>query len=315
MAFGRQAANMDRYRYVSMLALCACAAFALPRLLPPALLNSLDDSARMPVTGPAISESFPGSAYLLVEGTFDRAPVAAKLDSPHVFRLDDGPAAPSIRFRGLTPVDGYRASNCLTAAIYYEAGNEPEKGQRAVAQVVLNRVRHPAWPNTVCGVVYQGSERADLKCQFSFSCDGAMTRALNVTAWSRARRIALQSLAGRRFAPVGLATYYHTLAVKPEWSLKLKAVAVVGAHIFYRQPGAAGQPAAFGTRYAGFETLAGPSPMTLPFAEPVATPGPMPQTAETSATTTTINQASHPALPVSGIRAEYRSSGQPIDRK
>jgi Cell Wall Hydrolase len=130
-----------------------------------------------------------------------------------------------------------RSLECLTQAIYYEARGESEDGQRAVAQVVLNRVRHPAYPNSVCGVVYQGSERAT-GCQFTFTCDGSMAAAIEPYAWERARRIAAAALGGSVYRPVGLATNYHTAAIRPYWAPSLVAEAVVGAHIFYRRPGA-----------------------------------------------------------------------------
>src|SRR5947199_5680399 len=99
-----------------------------------------------------------------------------------------------------------RSLECLTQAIYYEARSQSEDGQRAVAQVVLNRVRHPAFPNTVCGVVYQGAVRPGGGCQFTFTCDGAMNAAIEPYAWDRARRIAEAALRGNVYRPVGLAT-------------------------------------------------------------------------------------------------------------
>ncbi|MFX4781967.1 cell wall hydrolase, partial [Acinetobacter baumannii] len=89
-------------------------------------------------------------------------------------------------------------------------------GQQAVAQVILNRVRHPAFPATVCGVVYQGSEHAG--CQFSFACDGSMARRPEPGLWRRAMAVAASALAGQVYAPVGLATHYHTYAVTPAWN-------------------------------------------------------------------------------------------------
>ncbi|MBX9858949.1 MAG: cell wall hydrolase [Sphingomonas sp.] len=145
-----------------------------------------------------------------------------------------------------------RALSCLTAAIYYEAALEPEPGQRAVAQVVLNRVRHPLYPKTVCDVVYQGHERAT-GCQFSFTCDGALARQPEPRLWERARRIAAAALAGSVYQPVGLATNYHADYVVPIWMTDLLKVAVVGRHIFYRLPGQFGAPGAFGLAYAGHE--------------------------------------------------------------
>lgn len=179
--------------------------------------------------------------------------------------LVPGPAAAPYVFRGRNAQDVLRASLCLTAAIYYEAGNEPEEGQHAVAQVVLNRVRHPAYPNTVCGVVYQGTERNDTLCQFTFGCDGSMARIPVASLWARARRVAQAALAGSVYAPVGLSTNYHTLAVNPVWNRSLTPTAIVGAHIFFRWPGGAGSPQAFHASYRGNEPVPAPKPkLALP---------------------------------------------------
>ena len=129
-----------------------------------------------------------------------------------------------------------RSLDCLTQAVYYEARSQSDDGQRAVAQVVLNRVRHPAFPNSVCGVVYQGSERST-GCQFTFTCDGSMNRAVEPYAWARARGIAEAALRGNVYRPVGLATNYHTTAIHPYWAPSLVPQVIVGAHIFYNRPG------------------------------------------------------------------------------
>jgi spore germination cell wall hydrolase CwlJ-like protein len=154
------------------------------------------------------------------------------------------PAARPFGIAFATPADRLRAVECLTAAVYYEAAVEPTEGQRAVAQVVLNRVRHPAYPRTVCGVVFQGSERAT-GCQFTFTCDGALRRTPSAAGWARARRVAEEALAGKVYAPVGWATHYHTNWVVPYWSSSLVKLANVGSHIFYRWEGGWGRPAAF----------------------------------------------------------------------
>jgi spore germination cell wall hydrolase CwlJ-like protein len=143
-----------------------------------------------------------------------------------------------------TPADRLRALECLTAAVYYEAATQPVYGQRAVAQVVLNRVRHPAFPKTVCGVVFQGSERST-GCQFTFTCDGALARTPVPVLWARARAVADQALAGHVYAPVGWATHYHANYVVPYWSGTLAKIGNVGAHIFYRWAGGWGRPPAF----------------------------------------------------------------------
>lgn len=171
-------------------------------------------------------------------------------------RLDTGPAAPAYIFKASTQDDAARALRCLTSAIYYEAASEGADGQRAVAQVVLNRVRHPAWPNSICGVVYQGSEKPG--CQFTYACDGSMARVPIPAAWRRAAQIAQEALSGAVFTPVGLATYYHTLSVNPAWNKPLTITAVIGRHIFYRLSGDRGTPRAFSDRYAAKEPFPGP---------------------------------------------------------
>jgi spore germination cell wall hydrolase CwlJ-like protein len=149
--------------------------------------------------------------------------------------------------------DHDRALQCLTQAVYYEAAREPESGQRAVAQVVLNRVRHPAFAKTVCGVVYQRFDSA--VCQFSFVCDGSLARQPMAALWNRAKRIAADALAGRVEKDVGTATHYHADYVFPRWAPHLAKLAQIGAHIFYRWPGGWGMPGAFTGRYAGGERI------------------------------------------------------------
>ena len=161
------------------------------------------------------------------------------------------PAAP-FSLAGISAADRARSLECLTVAIYYEAATEPTDGQRAVAQVVLNRVRHPAYPNTVCGVVFEGHRRAS-GCQFSFTCGGALRRAPMPVYWQRARAVAEAALNGSVYAPVGLALNYHANYVVPNWSSSLVKSHIVGLHIFYRWRGGLGRPAAFSDAYAGAE--------------------------------------------------------------
>lgn len=155
---------------------------------------------------------------------------------------------------GALAPDAARALQCLTAGIYYEAASESLDGQRAVAQVILNRVRHPAFPNTVCGVVYSGSTRRT-GCQFTFTCDGSLARAPSAGGWSRARAIAQAALNGQVYAAVGQATHYHTLWVAPYWSPSLVKVANIGAHTFYRWKGLTGSAGAFTSVYSGREPV------------------------------------------------------------
>lgn len=148
--------------------------------------------------------------------------------------------------------DASRAAECLTAAVYYEARSQSEDGQRAVAQVVLNRVRDRAFPNSVCGVVYQGAERRT-GCQFSFTCDGSMSHPREVWAWDRARAVAAAALGGSVFAPVGAATSFHTTSILPWWASSLARITTVGAHVFYRWQGALERALTFQQAYAGVE--------------------------------------------------------------
>lgn len=168
--------------------------------------------------------------------------------------LAAGPNPPAAPFHlGNAPAEARsRALDCLTSAIYYEAAQEPDDGQRAVAQVVLNRVRHPAFPNSICGVVYEGSTRVT-GCQFTFTCDGSMRSAPLPSLWNRARKVAEAALAGYVFAPVGHATHYHADYVVPYWASSLTKNLVAGAHIFYRWPGSWGLPSSYTQRWSGSE--------------------------------------------------------------
>lgn len=140
------------------------------------------------------------------------------------------PAAP-FHFRGKLAARE-QATECLATAAVYEAGDD-ERGQKAVIQVVLNRVRLPSYPKTVCGVVYQGASRST-GCQFSFSCDGSRTRRPEHLGWEAARRAAKRALSGRVFRPVGTATHYHTDWIMPYWIGSLDKIAQIDSHIFYR---------------------------------------------------------------------------------
>ena len=124
---------------------------------------------------------------------------------------------------------------CLAQAIYYEARSEKRVGQLAVADVVLNRVDSSVYPDSICGVVFQGSERVT-GCQFSFTCDGSMDRRLNKRLWKRADDLAGAILAGVRVPVSRNATHYHADYVNPPWAEKLTPTAVIGTHKFYKFP-------------------------------------------------------------------------------
>ena len=176
---------------------------------------------------------------------------ALKINQTIPLASGPNPAAAPFAFKG-DDATRKRALECLASAIYYEAGSEDEDGERAVAQVVLNRVRHPAFPARICDVVYEGSTRPT-GCQFTFTCDGSLYRQPDLAGWRRAYTVAQFALGGYVYAPVGYATHYHANYVVPYWAPTLSKNAIVGAHIFYRWAGGWGRPAAFTKNYSGSE--------------------------------------------------------------
>ena len=215
-----------------------------------------------------------------------------------------GKATP-FSFRG-SSADRARARDCLALAGMAEAGGG-DGDQRAVMQVILNRVRHPAFAKTVCGVVFEGSQRPT-GCQFSFTCDGSLARRYSDAAWRAARARADEMLAGAIDATVGNATHFHANYVYPWWSDKLDKVAQVGPHIFFRWRGFWGTRNALSARYGGGE----PDPLRLQeTALTVATANPLPTLmqggeAVRSITTELVNQTTEggdatPSSPGAGI--------------
>lgn len=247
----RRDARRIVYRRFGVLA----AAIAVPAMAAP----QIEQAAEPQVIRFVIPETIPYEAP--AEAAAGTPGAMAPIEDPALgiestaFPYRPGPAARAFTLSGSFTAR-MRAEQCLTMAIYYEAASEGMPGKRAVAQVVMNRVQHPAFPNSVCGVVFQGSERAT-GCQFSFTCDGSMARRPETSVWLRAKRVASAALGGFVYEPVGLATHYHTHAVNPYWAASLDPVGVVGAHRFYRWKGANGQRAAFSASHSGYEQ--GPS--------------------------------------------------------
>ena len=122
---------------------------------------------------------------------------------------------------------------CLALNIYFEARSEPEKGQRAVAHVVMNRVAHPRYPGSACEVVQQGGERIRHRCQFSWWCDGLSDKPVNKQAWNKSLRLAQEVYFGLLEDTTDGALWYHAVYVKPYWSEILLQGAKIGQHIFY----------------------------------------------------------------------------------
>ena len=280
---GIGAARAQRHRGRRALALLAAVAvpafaapedwhtFAIADAAPAATGNT---ASTLPMPFEQAGQSFPGSAFYYL-APLASAPLAPLAHSD----ADDGagsigPAARAIFSVG-SQIDRTRSLTCLTAAIYYEAASEPDAGQRAVGQVVLNRVAHPSYPNSVCGVVYQGSERTT-GCQFSFTCDGSLARVPVRFWWDRAESVARAALSGYVYAPVGLATNYHTAAIHPYWADSLNFLGQIGAHRFYRLGGRAGAAATFNASYTGIEPAARPfTRATAAIAAPGTAPDPV----------------------------------------
>jgi hypothetical protein len=348
----RSIASQRRRRAHGRGALALLGAIALPAVAQPAGWDrfQIGDAgtsqvAVQPMPFEQAASSFPGSAfYYLVaesetpgfgEGIHSDADVAwpAPVQNP-------GTTARPMRVAN-SGVDRSRAEQCLAAAIHYEAASESDSGQRSVAQVVLNRVAHPSYPGSVCGVVYQGSERST-GCQFSFTCDGSLARKPSQLFWQRAQNIAGQALNGYVHAPVGLARHYHTTQVHPYWAPSLAFLGTIGAHRLYNFKGAAGRLGTFSFAYRGSEPLPVRHSPTLAVETTETAPDPVAiqRTFEEQIrrTNTTLAQISAKAAPApvysheleqrggealfrgdnlpeaTGIKPAYRNSGQWIAR-
>ena len=218
--------------------------------------------------------------------------------------------------RAAATLDQRRALLCLTQAVYYEAGFEPLEGRRAVAQVVLNRMRHPAFPKSVCGVVYQERRRASASSPSSATARFIAARRL--ARWRQAEQVARAALAGYVETAVGEATHYHADYVAPRWAPLLAKVAQIGQHIFYRWPGAWGQPAAFTGRYIGEprDPLSmRPPPPTHRIARRPARSGAGPVTDGTVRPARAPRRRRRPARHVEGLDAQHSGPGRQRQRR
>jgi hypothetical protein len=227
----RALASLDpRAWRIAIAALLVGALWMFARPLPPVSLLPAPATQGLPEPAGALPPPLPDAATPLPFGAD-----AARLSNAQVPIADPTPppAAP-FHFAG-DPAARLRARDCLAAAAWYEAGDDPP-GERAVVQVVLNRARHPAFPAGICAVVFQGAARAT-GCQFTFTCDGALARTPSPAALQRARAIAEAALDGAVDARIGLATHYHADYVVPRWRDEMVKLARQGAHLFYRWPG------------------------------------------------------------------------------
>jgi hypothetical protein len=129
---------------------------------------------------------------------------------------------------------GLKDQQCMAEAIYFEARGESYRGQIAVGQVVMNRVAHHLYPNTICSVVYQNQFKRNA-CQFSFACDGIPERVTDEKAWAQAKEVARGVILGKLYiTEVGYATHYHASYVYPAWAPRMTKVTKIGMHVFYQ---------------------------------------------------------------------------------
>ncbi len=183
--------------------------------------------------GPTIPSADPSSASMFLSSLLK--PNSAQI--PEVAG-GNGKVRRGLKFKGESESEYQaRQRRCLATAIYFEARGESKKGQIAVAQVVMNRVRSSLYPDTICGVVFQGQMRST-GCQFSFTCDGRSDFPKDKAKWRQANEIAKQMTQGKSFlGDIGYSTHYHANYVAPPWRRELNKVKKVGTHIFYRVKG------------------------------------------------------------------------------
>jgi hypothetical protein len=205
-------------------------------LISPAPRRAIEDGST-----PAIPRAVSLSSSTPVQPDHAPIEVLAAAHVPVLGRADTTvvPASPKPDYAALIdPANTKAELRCLAEAVYFEARSEPEEGQAAVAQVVLNRVKSGLYPPSVCGVVYQNRHR-HLACQFTFACEGKALRITDAESWRTATRVADEVMSGKTYlSPVGTSTHYHAHYVKPRWARALKKTDTIGAHTFYKlRPG------------------------------------------------------------------------------
>lgn len=164
----------------------------------------------------------------------DNAEVSLSVAGKGVVTGDDATPRSPAEELGLYGRARAKAEKCLADAVYFESRGEVERGQIAVAQVVINRVFSGYYPDDVCGTVYQNAHR-HLACQFTFACEGKSLIVNDQESWARATRIARDMLDGKLWLnEVGKATHYHAYWVKPRWVREMRTIQKIGVHTFYR---------------------------------------------------------------------------------
>jgi Cell Wall Hydrolase len=194
-----------------------------------------------PTTSIALRGPVSGADSAMLMNAVSTSPFAPPLDvdafrpSAHEIAYHPTPEGLDFRYQGESQAEfEQRERRCLAIAIYFEARGEPVSGQVAVGQVIMNRVRSPLFPETICGVVYQGQMQKG--CQFSFTCDGKTDTPRNDQQWALAQDIAKKITAGELWLPeVGYSTFYHANYVNPYWAGSMSKIDKIGRHIFYKK--------------------------------------------------------------------------------
>lgn len=169
-------------------------------------------------------------------GKLELAPaLAAAAPSAQAISYQPSQAGLNFKYKGESQAEfEERERRCLSTAIYFEARGEPLQGQIAVGQVIMNRVRAPQFPETICGVVYQGQMAPG--CQFSFACDGKTDTPKNDSHWALAQKLSRQITSGAVWLPeIGYSTFYHADYVSPYWKSTMNKIDSIGRHIFYKK--------------------------------------------------------------------------------
>lgn len=204
--------------------------------------NKKSDRLNPPVTDVALRGSFNnGGVSSFLDSPADALkfePALAtggKTPSPQSIAYTPSPDGLNFKSKGESEAEfEERERRCLATAIYFEARGEPVRGQIAVGQVILNRVRSPQFPQTICGVVYQGQMHPG--CQFSFACDGHTDMPRDDAQWALAQQLSRQITSGEVWLPeVGYSTYYHANYVRPAWVDAMNKIDSIGRHIFYKK--------------------------------------------------------------------------------
>ena len=197
------------------------------------------DRLNPPVSEVALRSTSEGGASMFNDfaaGTLQLAPsLGGGVPSPESIAYHPSQAGLNFKYKGESQAEfEERERRCLATAIYFEARGEPIRGQIAVGQVIMNRVRSPQFPQTICGVVYQGQMHPG--CQFSFTCDGKSDAPRPDEHWALAQKLARQITSGQVWLPeIGYSTYYHADYVKPGWVSAMNKIDSIGRHIFYKK--------------------------------------------------------------------------------